>query len=120
MADLDYPGYCPTCGEKCPIDKNVAHDLDAVRTREHASASGYTKTLANNLKDAFPDRIKTDEEAMMVLDVFETALVNGLKNNNSINIQGLSGAGQRIHEVDCLIRSWSTIRPMPLARMSSG
>ncbi|GEM_PF-1861127 len=89
MVNLDYPGYCPTCGEKCPLDKNVAHDLDAVRTREHAAASGYTKTLANNLKDAFPDRIKTDEEAMMVLDVFETSLVNGLKNNNIISIQGL-------------------------------
>ena len=100
MPNLDYPGtgLCSSCNSsecfEMPYDYNA---LRGVLTRD---ASGYTMTIIRDIMYAFPDKFETVEEAAMLLDVVKTVIVNGLKNGDTVSLEGLgafrtSGSGAR-------------------------
>lgn len=99
MPNIDYPGsgLCSSCtSSECfemPYDYTSSR---GVLTRE---SSGYTLTLIKDIMYAFPDKFETMEEAAMLLDVMKTVIVNGLKNGDTVSLEGLgtfrtSGSGR--------------------------
>ena len=74
------------------IDNNCSitpPDIEVMRERVHKLPSGYTKTLVNSLKDAFPDKFKTEEEAYMIFDALKAVIARGINNGDSVDLEGL-------------------------------
>lgn len=89
MPNMDYPGtgLCSSCGTaECvhmPMDYTSGHEM---LTRD---AEGYTLTLIRDIMYAFPDKFETMEEAAMLFDVMKSVIVNGLKNGDTVSLEGL-------------------------------
>jgi nucleoid DNA-binding protein len=87
MVNLDYPGVCLSCvDERCHI---TPPDLSLSRERVHGLTTGYALEVVKTLKDTFPDKFSTLEEAYQVLDALKAMLVNGLKIHTAVDIEGI-------------------------------
>jgi nucleoid DNA-binding protein len=87
MVNLDYPGVCLSCvDERCHISPP---DLSVARERVHGLTEGYALHVVNTLKETFPDKFSTPEEAYQVLDALKAILVNGLKIHTAVDLQGI-------------------------------
>ena len=69
-------------------------DLDVYRERMHMQPEGFTKRLIQSMTKAFPDKFKGPEEAYCVCDVFKSIISTGLKNGETVHIEGLGILGK--------------------------
>ena len=87
MPNMDYPGVCLACtDEKYALS---VPDMDAARERVHMQPEGFTKTLIRSLKNAFPDKFDSEEEAYLVFDAMKAVIATGLDNGNTVHLEGL-------------------------------
>ena len=87
MVNLDYPGVCLSCvDERCHV---TPPDLSLARERVHGLTEGFALEVVNTLKDTFPDKFNTPEEAYQILDTLKAMLVNGLKIHTAVDLQGI-------------------------------
>lgn len=89
MPNLDYPGtgLCSSCvDDECVI---VPTGYTASREVMTRMPEGYTLTLIKDIMYAFPDKFESIEEATMLFNVMKTVIVNGLKNGDSVHLEGL-------------------------------
>lgn len=73
MPNMDYPGVCLACTDEQYFLS--VPDMDAARERVHMQPEGFTKTLIRSLKDAFPDKFDSEEEAYLVFDALKAVIV---------------------------------------------
>jgi nucleoid DNA-binding protein len=87
MVNLDYPGVCLSCvDERCHV---TPPDLSLARERVHGLTEGFALEVVNVLKDTFPDKFNTLEEAYQILDTLKAIVVNGLKIHTAVDLQGI-------------------------------
>ena len=87
MPNMDYPGVCLACTDERYQVK--VPDLDVARERVHMEPQGFTKTLVRSLKNAFPEKFDSEEEAYLVFDAMKAVLATGLSNGEHIHIDGI-------------------------------
>lgn len=87
MPNMDFPEICFAVSDTdCRI---TPPDLETVRERVHNLPTGYTKVLVKNMRMAFPDKFKSDEEAYLVFDAVKSVIATGLHNGDAVDLEGL-------------------------------
>jgi nucleoid DNA-binding protein len=87
MVNFDYPDVCLSeANEQCTI---TPPDLEVTRERVHKLPEGFTKTLIQSLRMAFPDKFDSDEDAYMVFDAMKAVIGTGLANGRKVHLEGL-------------------------------
>jgi len=87
MPNLDFPEVCFAVSDnECRI---TPPDLETVRERVHQLPTGYTKVLVKNMQMAFPDKLKSDEDAYLVFDAVKSVIATGLHNGDAVDLEGL-------------------------------
>ena len=87
MTNIDIQEVCFSgIANDCSI---TPPDIATIRERVHKLPAGYTKTLVNSLKDAFPDKFQNEEDAYMVFDALKAVIARGIQNGDSVDLEGL-------------------------------
>ena len=87
MPNLDFPDVCLSETDyDCSI---TPPDLAATRERVHKLPEGMTKVLVKNLQMAFPDKLKSEEDAYMIFDAMKAVIATALHNKNPVHLEGL-------------------------------
>lgn len=86
MTNYDFPDVCLSeSTDQCEL---TPPDLATTRERVHKLPEGFTKTMIQSLKMAFPDKFSSDEEAYMVYDAMKAVIATGLANGNAVHLDG--------------------------------
>ena len=88
MTNYDFPDVCLSqTDEECNL---TPPDLSLARERVHKlPAEGFTKTMIKNLRMAFPEKFKSNEEDYMVFDGIKGILAMRLANGDKADLEGL-------------------------------
>lgn len=87
MTNFDFPDVCLSeSTDECVL---TPPDLSLARERVHKLPEGFTKTMIQSLRMAFPDKFSNDEEAYMIFDAMKAVIATGLANGNKVHLEGL-------------------------------